>query len=113
VKSAESLIEQFGIMVSVMATRKDTKNDYVVKVNGLKVDVLYRSPDIEFIRSFLAHVIKVASFEDLSINIKGPPKYDLSSSVLFCTTTLGGVGTNVVWSDTSVDTSAGSASVTL
>ena len=98
-------------MVSVMATQKDTQNDYVVKVKGIKVDVVYKSSDIEFVRSFLAHVIKVASFEDLSISIKGPPKYDLSSGVTFCTTNIAG-SQNILWTDTSGTVAAGGLSVT-
>ncbi len=104
--SAESLIEQFGTMVSAMATQKDMQKDYVVRVRGKKVNIIYESSDEELCRNFLAHVVKTTILEDITISIKGPVKEDMPINMVFCNTSI--TGSNTMWSDSS----AGSGSVT-
>jgi len=98
-----------------MVTQRDTQKDYVVKVKGLKVDVIYRTPDVGFVRSFLEHVIKVASFVDLEISVHGPEDIQFGSGVTFCTTAFTNTagGQNILWTDTSSGGVLGSADITI
>lgn len=87
-----------------MATQKDTRKDYVVRVRGKKVNIIYESSDEELCRNFLAHVVKTTILEDITISIKGPPHKDYPiGDVIFCTTNLTGSGTgqNITWTDSS------------
>ncbi len=86
-----------------MATQKDMQKDYVVRVKGKKVDIIYKSSDEELCRNFLVHLVKTTILEDIVISIKGPVKEDdLIENILFCTTGISGsaTGQDVVWTNT-------------
>ena len=89
-------------MVSAMATQKDMQKDYVVRVKGKKVDIVYRSSDEVLCRNFLAHVVKTTILEDIIISIKGPSPIDYPIGDIvynLCNTSI--TGSNTVWTDTS------------
>ena len=97
-------------MVSAMATQKDMQKDYVVRVTGRKVDIVYKTSDETLCRNFLAHVVKTSILEDLVISIKGPRHEDYAiGDVTFNVDTVDTInpasaGGSVLWTDTSATT---------
>jgi len=95
-----------------MVTQTDLQNDYVVKIKGKKVDIVYMSSDEDLVRNFLVHVIKTSIFEDLRITIKGPKKIEYTCNVTFTTDTAitnstGSVSPFTQWTDSSTGGAGG------
>ena len=87
-----------------MATQRDMQKDFVVRVKGKKVDIVYKSSDEDLCRNFLAHVVKTTILEDIVISIKGPAPVDYPiGDVLFNidNTTSATSSNSVIWTDTS------------
>ena len=99
-----------------MVTQTDLQKDYVVRIKGKKVDIVYTSSDEDLVRNFLTHVVKTSILEDLRITIKGPKKVEYTSNVTFnvdtaVTNSTGTVNPFVQWTDSSTGGAGGIADI--